>query len=908
MKETVLAFLGWVLMLALCADPAISGGVPMPFRIGGTVSLDGVQLTEATDDGLLIKVTKKNGSEYTDVNGNHPQDNDGLNSANWYLIDVPIRDSVEQPGGGVPSEDALLHVYRYAVEYTLSSPAGGAFKIGESGANQQINIVAQNVLPASLLITSPNGGESWQAGTPHTIQWTFTGDPGATVQTDLLKGGVFNRTITSGSSAGSSGNGSYNWTISSDQTPGSDYRIKISSTSVSGCSDTSDNDFTIVQYNYNLSVTKSGTGSGNVTSNPAGINCGSECNKQYAKGTSVTLTAAPDQGSTFTGWSGGGCSGTGTCTVPMNGDTTVNATFNTSVAAYTISGTVTSEGVGLSGVTINLTGAATKSTTTESGGNYSLSGLSKGAYTITPGKTGYTFTPQSLSVNVNGADVTGQNFTATSSGLPGKAILVSPSGAISTNTPTYTWNAVSNSTYYNLYVHDSTGYKIWQWYSAAEAGCEAGTGTCSLRPDVALATGSGYWNVQTWNANGNGPWSDAMEFTVALPNIFSISGTVTSGGFALPGVTVNLTGAATSTATTDSSGNYSFSGLANGAYTITPGKTGYTFSPPSRSVNVNGADVTGQNFTAPLAAATLVSPWGSIGSNVPTYTWNAVFNSTWYCLWVDDHTGNRISQWYTAAQAGCSSGIGTCSVTPQTALATGTGKWWVQTWDANGSGPWSDVMIFNVPAPVMPGKITLISPSGIIGTNTPTYAWNADPHSTWYYLWVNDRTGTCIQQWVKAADAGCGGGTGTCSVTPDIALAQGAASWWIDGWNPNGSGPWSDAMALSVPAPVLPGKVTLNSPSGTIGTSMPTYAWHADPYASWYYLWVDDSSGNCIKKWYKSAEAGCSGGTGTCSVSPGIALAAGSGKWWVDAWNPNGSGPWSNGMAFTINSTGGVTE
>ena len=67
-----------------------------------------------------------------------------------------------------------------------------------------------------------------------------------------------------------------------------------------------------------LTVVKTGSGQGTVTSNPAGINCGGDCNQPYAPGTSVTLTAEPEQGSTFEGWSGA-CGGTVTCTVPMDG-------------------------------------------------------------------------------------------------------------------------------------------------------------------------------------------------------------------------------------------------------------------------------------------------------------------------------------------------------------------------------------------------------------------------------------------------------------------------------------------------------------------------------------------------------------------------------------------------------------
>ncbi|OGW07471.1 MAG: hypothetical protein A2W75_04205 [Nitrospinae bacterium RIFCSPLOWO2_12_39_15] len=78
---------------------------------------------------------------------------------------------------------------------------------------------------------------------------------------------------------------------------------------------------------YTLTVTTSGTGSGNVTSSSAGINCGSDCSKAYESGTSVTLTAAADSGSVFTGW-GDGCSGTDTCTITINADTSVTANFN----------------------------------------------------------------------------------------------------------------------------------------------------------------------------------------------------------------------------------------------------------------------------------------------------------------------------------------------------------------------------------------------------------------------------------------------------------------------------------------------------------------------------------------------------------------------------------------------------
>jgi hypothetical protein len=76
-----------------------------------------------------------------------------------------------------------------------------------------------------------------------------------------------------------------------------------------------------------LSISKTGVGSGTVTSVPAGINCGQDCGEPFSDDTVVTLSAIADQGSEFGGWSGGGCSGTGECTVNFSPGTSVTALF-----------------------------------------------------------------------------------------------------------------------------------------------------------------------------------------------------------------------------------------------------------------------------------------------------------------------------------------------------------------------------------------------------------------------------------------------------------------------------------------------------------------------------------------------------------------------------------------------------
>ena len=77
-----------------------------------------------------------------------------------------------------------------------------------------------------------------------------------------------------------------------------------------------------------LTVVKNGSGSGSVTSSPAGVNCGATCSASFGAGTPVTLTATPSSSaSTFTGWLGSGCTGISACTKTLSAAASVTATF-----------------------------------------------------------------------------------------------------------------------------------------------------------------------------------------------------------------------------------------------------------------------------------------------------------------------------------------------------------------------------------------------------------------------------------------------------------------------------------------------------------------------------------------------------------------------------------------------------
>jgi hypothetical protein len=105
--------------------------------------------------------------------------------------------------------------------------------------------------------------------------------------------------------------------------------------------------------------------------------------------------------------------------------------------------------------------------------------------------------------------------------------------------------------------------------------------------------------------------SKALTTPTSGSGTYSVSGTLSppAGG---SGATVTLSGAASATTTADSSGAYTFTGLANGSYAVTPSRTGYTFSPTTQSAIVNGANVSGVNFSANAQGSQTYSISGTI--------------------------------------------------------------------------------------------------------------------------------------------------------------------------------------------------------------------------------------------------------------------------------------------------------
>jgi PKD repeat protein len=100
--------------------------------------------------------------------------------------------------------------------------------------------------PSSIVVTSPEGGEIWQRGTTHTVTWDYTGNPGSKVKIVRLRNGVEVGTISTGTSIGSGGKGSFTWSILPTGSTGTECKVSIQSLDQPAVTDTSNGYFSLI--------------------------------------------------------------------------------------------------------------------------------------------------------------------------------------------------------------------------------------------------------------------------------------------------------------------------------------------------------------------------------------------------------------------------------------------------------------------------------------------------------------------------------------------------------------------------------------------------------------------------------------------------------------------------------------
>jgi uncharacterized protein (TIGR03437 family) len=399
----------------------------------------------------------------------------------------------------------------------------------------------------------------------------------------------------------------------------------------------------------------------------------------YDVGTSVVLTAVASSGYQFAGWSGDLTGAANPQTLAMSSPRSVTATFASQAVTFSFSSPSATVGAGASNGTVNLSASpANASWTAVSSASWLTvsPGSGAGSATLTYTVTANSGSQQRQATLTVGAAV----FTLTQQGTapaisvtvvtvpPGLQLTVD--GSTITTPQTFQWQQGSTHTLgaSSVQGNGSTRFAYSSW---SDGGTQTHgvtvpstslTLTATFKTQFQLSTAvtpqaggsigvspqstDGFYDLGTnlvFTPTANlgyqfASWSGDLTGTTAVQSIvmlaprnvtatfaptgtatWSIAGQVTTTSGPIPGVTVNLTGSATLSTTTDSSGNYSFSGLAAaGTYTVTPNLAGYSFSPANAQFGNLASNQTA-NFGATKSASNTYSISGNITINASPF-------------------------------------------------------------------------------------------------------------------------------------------------------------------------------------------------------------------------------------------------------------------------------------------------
>lgn len=285
---------------ANCTTPSVGGT--------GTVSCNVGTLNENESGSFLITVRIDDGASGTIGHGDYDISSDDTSALLGPLVQTSVTSGVDYADLEASITNGIPAVgWGNPVQYTLS--------VVNNGPNPVTGATVEYTAPAELT----------------GVTWTCTASGGATCNASGT--GNINESVSLPNGA------AVVFTIDATVVAGAGSGTIVNTATVTAPGTVTDNvssnntavDTDQVGTLRALTVSKNTAAGGTVLSAPVAINCGTSCSNSSASfvdGSSVTLTAVAATNYLFHGWSGGGCSGTGTCTVTMSADTTVNANFD----------------------------------------------------------------------------------------------------------------------------------------------------------------------------------------------------------------------------------------------------------------------------------------------------------------------------------------------------------------------------------------------------------------------------------------------------------------------------------------------------------------------------------------------------------------------------------------------------
>jgi cysteine-rich repeat protein len=574
-----------------------------------------------------------------------------------------------------------------------------------------------------------------------------------------------------------------------------------------------------------ITVQPNGAGTGTVSSTPSGIDCGTTCTGNFTAGESVALAAVAASGSKFTGWSGGLCSGTGSCTVTKSG--TVVASFEVMIgvpgaptgatavagdgqAVITWTAPVATGGSAITGYVVTPS-PATPGTMAQTVGasvhTATLTGLVDG--------TSYTFAI--VATNAIGDGPAAVTALTTPLGKPAKPTGVTAIASV--GQVTVSWAAI-----------DSRGAPLTKVTVKANTGANvvaAGNATSAIV--TGLTNGTAYtFTVFATNAVGDGPASDptasstpgglagAPVLTAATPGDKQVSLTWTApgdtGGVALTGYTIDWTGGAGGTQTTADATTTAatIAGLTNG--------TAYTFT--IYAVNARGPGAASNALAAtpmsfPPGAPTLVDAMSALGTpGAITVAFTAPTNTgstpiTGYVLIATNVTSSAqtSTQLGSTATSGTITGLlgGSSYTVAVAAINTG----------GQGALSNSSMPIAITSAPAAPASLTATSKPEEVDLSFPV----PDSGGSAITRYDLEQTASGVVTVIADATVGITGTTATAHVT---GLQDGATySFRVRADNQLGNGAYSPSASAKTPSlPMQP-----HFTNATVGTTSVTLTW-----------------------------------------------------------------------------------